>query len=120
MTFDKANFEKVLATTPIIAIIRGVTPEEAVDIARAIHDAGVRIIETPMNSPQPLDSLRRIKAEFGDEMIVGVGTVLKPEIVDQAADAGAEIIVAPNTRAAVIRRAVERGAVPLPGFATAS
>ncbi len=114
------TFDQVLAETPIVAIIRGVTPDEAVGIARAIHDAGVRIIEVPMNSPDPLESLKRINDAFGQDMIVGVGTVLNPEVVDRAADAGARIIVAPNTRTAVIRRAVERGLTPLPGFATAS
>ena len=114
------SFDKVLAATPIVAIVRGVNPDEAVEIARAIHDAGVRIIEVPMNSPGPLDSLKRIVAEFGKDMIVGVGTVLQPDVVDQAAEAGARIIVSPNTRTPVIERSVALGLTPLPGFATAS
>ena len=114
------TFDQVLARSPIVAIIRGVTPDEAVDVARAIYDAGVRIIEVPMNSPDPLESLKRINAAYGQEMIVGVGTVLNPEVVDRAADAGARIIVSPNTRSAVIKRTIERGLTPLPGFATAS
>lgn len=114
------SFDKVLAETPIVAIVRGVRPEESVEIARVLHDAGVRIVEVPMNSPEPLESLKRITAEFGDAMIVGVGTVLSPQVVDQAAEAGARIIVAPNTRTPVIERTVALGLTPLPGFATAS
>jgi 2-dehydro-3-deoxyphosphogalactonate aldolase len=114
------TFEKELARTPIVAIIRGVTPDEAPAIAEAMCEAGVRIIEVPLNSPDPFESVKRINAQLGERMIVGVGTVLSVDKVNQSAAAGARILVAPNTRCDVIRCAVKYGMTPLPGFATAT
>jgi 2-dehydro-3-deoxyphosphogalactonate aldolase len=113
------TLEDALAETPIVAILRGVKPDEVVAIAEALHGAGVRVVETPLNSPDPLDSIARLAA-FKGRLVFGAGTVLSPDRVDAVADAGGEIIVSPNTDPAVIRRALERGLVPLPGFATAS
>lgn len=113
MTLDEA-----IAVSPVVAIIRGVTPDEAVDIARAIHDGGLRAIEVPLNSPEPLKSIRRIVEAFEGRMAIGAGTVLSPEKVDAVRDAGGTIIVSPNTAPPVIRRAVELGLDPAPGFST--
>ena len=108
-----------LAEVPIIAIIRGVTPNEVEGVAEALISAGVRVIEVPMNSPDPLDSICRL-TRFSEDAVVGAGTVLTPDVVDQVAEAGGRIIVAPNTDPLVIRRSVARDLVPMPGFGSAS
>ena len=115
MTLDDA-----LAACPVVAIVRGVRPEEVVDHAHALFEAGVRGVEVPLNSPEPLFSIRRLAERFGDTMAVGAGTVLDVPSVEAVAEAGGRIIVAPNVSAEVIRRAVELGLDPAPGFATAS
>lgn len=114
------TLEEALAECPVVAIIRGVRPGEVLDIAGALFDAGVRGVEVPLNSPDPIDSIRRLGEVFGDRMICGAGTVLKPAQVDEVAKAGGRIIVSPNTQVDVIRRAVELGLDPAPGFGTAS
>lgn len=113
------TFDEAFAAMPLVAILRGVRPDEVIDIAAALLEAGIRIVEVPLNSPDPIDSIARLQAMSG-RMIWGAGTVLWPEQVDAVVDAGGTIIVSPNTDTAVIRRAVERNAVPLPGFATAT
>ncbi|MBW3617713.1 MAG: 2-dehydro-3-deoxy-6-phosphogalactonate aldolase [Proteobacteria bacterium] len=113
------TLEDALAETPIVAILRGVKPEEVEGVAEALHAAGVRVVEVPLNSPDPLDSIGRL-ARFQGRLVWGAGTVLSPERVDAVAEAGGRIVVSPNTDPAVIRRTLERGMVPLPGFATAS
>jgi 2-dehydro-3-deoxyphosphogalactonate aldolase len=107
-----------MAASPVVAIIRGVTPPEAVEIAEAIYEGGLRAVEVPLNSPDPLESIHRIAAAFAGRMAVGAGTVLSPDRVDAVKDAGGTIIVSPNTNAAVIRRAVELELDPAPGFST--
>jgi len=113
MTLDEA-----LAASPVVAIIRGVTPAEAVATAQAIYDAGLRAVEVPLNSPEPLESIHLIAEAFKGRMAVGAGTVLSPDRVDAVREAGGTIIVSPNTNPPVIRRAVELGLDPAPGFAT--
>ncbi len=113
------ELKAALGEVPIIAIIRGVTPDEVEAVAQALISAGVRVIEVPMNSPQPLDSIRRL-GRFKDQAVHGAGTVLSAEVVDQVAEAGGRIVVSPNTDAVVIRRSLERGLVPMPGFGTAT
>jgi 2-dehydro-3-deoxyphosphogalactonate aldolase len=115
MTLDEA-----LAECPVVAIVRGVSPEEVVAHAEALYGAGVRGVEVPLNSPEPLESIRRLADAFRGRMAVGAGTVLTAQAVDAVAEAGGRIIVSPNTAAAVIRRAVELGLDPAPGFATAT
>jgi 2-dehydro-3-deoxyphosphogalactonate aldolase len=115
MTLDDA-----LAECPVVAILRGVRPDEALAHAEALFAAGVRGIEVPLNSPDPLDSIRLLARAYGERMAVGAGTVLNAERVDAVADAGGRIIVAPNTSSEVIRRAVRLGLDPAPGFATAT
>lgn len=111
---------EALAACPVVAIVRGIRPQEAIEHVEQLYAAGVRGVEVPLNSPDPMDSIRRIAEAFGDRMAVGAGTVLTAAGVDEVARAGGRIIVAPNTDAAVIRRSVERGLDPAPGFATAS
>ena len=113
MTLDEA-----LAICPVVAIIRGVTPDEAEAIGEALYAGGIRAVEVPLNSPEPLESIRRLARAFEPRMVVGAGTVLSPDQVDAVRAAGGQIIVAPNTDPAVIRRAVELGLHPAPGFST--
>lgn len=115
MTLDGA-----LAECPVVAILRGVQSDEVLDHAQALFAAGVRAVEVPLNSPDPLDSIGRLAGAYGDRMAVGAGTVLTAERVGAVAEAGGRMIVAPNTSAEVIRRAIELGLTPAPGFATAT
>lgn len=117
MTHPLANF---LTESPLVAILRGVTPDTVLVIGQALFDAGFRAIEVPLNSPDPFDSIAILARHFGDTCLVGVGTVLTPEAVEKVAAAGGRLIVTPNTDPAVITRAVELGLLPMPGFATAT
>jgi 2-dehydro-3-deoxyphosphogalactonate aldolase len=111
------SYSEAFAEMPLVAIIRGVRPDEVVSVAETLYDAGIRLVEVPLNSPDPLDSIAALKA-MGGRMVWGAGTVLSAEAVDGVIGAGGSLIVSPNTDPRVIRRAVERGGVPLPGFAT--
>lgn len=110
------QLEDAWTEAPVIAVLRGVKPDEVVAVAEALFSAGVRIVEVPLNSPQPFESLGRLAAEVADRMVIGSGTVLTSEDADRCADAGGQICVAPNTDTAVIRRALERRMVPMPGW----
>jgi len=103
---------------PLVAIIRGVTPDEAEAIADAIHEGGIRIIEVPLNSPDPLKSIERIAARYGDRTLVGAGTVLNRDQVAQVKDAGGRIIVSPDSNIEVIATAAAAGLVSCPGYFT--
>lgn len=105
---------------PLIAILRGIRPEEAVPHAQALVDAGFDAIEIPLNSPDWQTSVRDVAARFGDKALIGGGTVLREAEVDALADIGARLIVTPNTRPALIAHAVGRGLQVAAGFATAS
>ena len=105
---------------PIIAILRGLTPAGAVAIGTALIDAGIRMIEVPLNSPEPLSSIARLHDRFGRDALIGAGTVLTAEAVDAVAAAGGRLIVSPNVDPAVIARSVELGLEPLPGFLSAT
>jgi 2-dehydro-3-deoxyphosphogalactonate aldolase len=105
---------------PLIAILRGITPDQAEPVAQTLFAAGIRIVEVPLNSPEPLESIQRIAAALGDQMLVGAGTVLDTESVHQVKDHGGQLIVAPNTDPAVIRASSEAGLVTRPGAATPS
>lgn len=117
MTHPLAHF---LTESPLVAILRGVTPDTVLDIGQALFDAGFRAIEVPLNSPEPFDSIARLARHLGDTCLVGAGTVLTPEAVEKVAAAGGRLIVTPNTDPSVITRAVELGLLPMPGFATAT
>ena len=114
------DFRRYFAECPLVAIIRGVTPAEAEGIASALYDGGIRIIEVPLNSPQPLDSIRIIAERFGDQTLVGAGTVLDPAEVLKVRDVGGRLIVSPNTNCAVIQATVAAGMVSSPGYFTPS
>lgn len=113
MTLDEA-----VGICPVVAILRGVRPDEVVDQAKALLEAGVRAVEVPLNSPQPLDSIARLADAVAGAMAIGAGTVLTPQAVGEVIAAGGRIIVSPNTRADVIAEAIRLGGDPAPGFAT--
>lgn len=104
----------------LVAIIRGVTPNEAEAVGEAIFDSGIRIIEVPLNSPEPLDSIERLAKRFGDNALIGAGTVLQAADVARVRDSGGRVIVSPNTFEPVIEAAAEAGMVSLPGYFTPS
>jgi 2-dehydro-3-deoxyphosphogalactonate aldolase len=103
---------------PLIAILRGITPDEAVPVGLALAEAGFRIIEVPLNSPQPFDSIQALARELGARCLVGAGTVLSPAQVDAVAQAGGRLIVMPHGDATVIRAAKAQGLYCAPGIAT--
>lgn len=105
---------------PLVAIVRGVTPAEAEAIGDAIEQSGMRIIEVPLNSPDPLDSIERLAKRFGDHLLVGAGTVLDPADVARIRDVGGRIIVSPDANRAVISAASSAGLIVSPGYFTPS
>jgi 2-dehydro-3-deoxyphosphogalactonate aldolase len=120
MTTPVMDFHRHLAACPLVAIIRGVTPDEVEAIGEAILDGGIRIIEVPLNSPDALHSVRRLAGRLGDRALVGAGTVLDVASVGAVKDAGGRIIVSPNTDTAVIAASVAAGLVSSPGYFTPS
>ena len=113
-------FRAGFADCPLVAIIRGVTPDEAEAVGAAIYEAGIRIIEVPLNSPDPMTSIARLAKSLGDRATVGAGTVLEPEQVRQVQEAGGTVIVSPNTSVPVIEAAARAGLISLPGYFTPS
>ena len=105
---------------PLIAILRGITPDEALAHVGSVIDAGFDAVEIPLNSPQWEQSIPAIVDAYGDKALIGAGTVLKPEQVDALARMGCQLIVTPNIHSEVIRRAVGYGMTVCPGCATAT
>ena len=101
---------------PLIAILRGIKPVEAESIGDALEEAGVRILEVPLNSPDPLQSIATLARAFGDRMLVGAGTLTEAAQVTQVADAGGKLIVTPHAELSVVRAAKEAGLFAVPGF----
>ena len=112
------RFEDAAKACGIVAILRGVTPDEVTGIGDALHEAGIRVVEVPLNSPQPFRSIATLAARFQNRMVVGAGTVLDVDSVDQLKSAGGQISVSPDCNPQVIARAVQNGMVPLPGVFT--
>jgi len=113
MTLDDA-----LAACGLVAILRGIKPDEAVAVGEALHGAGFRIIEVPLNSPDPFASIAALAKSAAGRFLVGAGTVLKPEQVDLLHAAGGTLCVAPDGNADVIAHAIKLGLTPLPGVFT--
>ncbi len=114
------TLDEALAQCPVAAILRGVRPEEVIAHGEALHAAGIRVVEVPLNSPEPLLSIARLAERFGEAMFVGAGTVLTVQGVADVRQAQGRLIVAPNTDPEVIRASLAGGLVPVPGFATAT
>lgn len=114
------NADTLLAELPIVAILRGVTPQRVIGVANALYAAGIRAIEVPLNSPEPFRSIELLAKEFSGRCLTGAGTVLTPADVARVADAGGRLIVTPNTNPAVIARGVEKSMTVMPGFYTPS
>src|SRR3954463_9838275 len=107
-----------LTTLPLVAILRGLLPENALEVGNALVDVGIRCIEVPMNSPDPLSSIEKLATALGQTCLIGAGTVLRPEDVKAVHDAGGQLIISPNCNPLVIEAAVRLNLVSLPGIAT--
>lgn len=116
----RMTFAEAMAACPLVAILRGVRPDEAVGIGEALVEAGFSIVEVPLNSPEPLESIRRLAAALGDRALVGGGTVLDPAQVADVQAAGGRLAVSPSVDAEVIRATAAAGMVSLPGYQTPS
>jgi 2-dehydro-3-deoxyphosphogalactonate aldolase len=103
---------------PLVAILRGITPEEVLPIGHALADAGFTIVEVPLNSPRPLESIALLRQALGDDVLVGAGTVTTVEAVGAVAAAGGQIIVMPHSDPAVVRAAKAAGLICTPGIST--
>jgi 2-dehydro-3-deoxyphosphogalactonate aldolase len=109
-----------LEKMPLIAILRGISPPEAIPVTDILFEEGFTIVEVPMNSPDPLDSIGTIAKAYGDRMLVGAGTVMSAEVVNSVGDAGGRLIVAPNFDPEVVTAAKARGMYCTPGIQTPS
>lgn len=112
------NLETAFSACPLVAILRGLTPEEALPVGEALVDAGFTILEVPLNSPRPLDSIAALSSALAGRAIVGAGTVLTTTAAEEVIAAGGQIVVMPHADTAVIARAKELGAACVPGIAT--
>ncbi|MFL9841845.1 2-dehydro-3-deoxy-6-phosphogalactonate aldolase [Sphingomonas sp. ST-64] len=120
MTGSLDAFTTHFSACPLIAIIRGVTPDAVEAVGEALVEAGIRIIEVPLNSPDPLASIERLARRLGDTALIGAGTVLNVDQVAQVTDAGGRIIVSPSVNTGVITATVAAGLVSAPGYFTPS
>jgi 2-dehydro-3-deoxyphosphogalactonate aldolase len=109
-----------LTRCPLVAILRGVRPEEAVAIGAALERQGVVIVEVPLNSPRPMESIALLAREFGERLLIGAGTVLTTAQVAEIAAAGGKLIVTPHADATIVRAAKQHGLLSVPGFFTPS
>lgn len=114
------NFDTAFAAMPLVAILRGLTSETADDIGEVLVEAGFTLIEVPLNSPRPLESIARLAKRLEGRALVGAGTVLDVASVEAVEAAGGTLIVSPNTNTAVIAAAAARGLIAVPGFQTPS
>jgi 2-dehydro-3-deoxyphosphogalactonate aldolase len=115
MPDDLARF---LDPLPLIAVLRGITPEEIPAVGATLVDHGFRLIEVPLNSPRPFESIRRLANDFGDRCLIGAGTVIDVSDVAKVRDARGALIVMPHADAAVIRETKRQQMLCLPGVAT--
>lgn len=112
------TFTDWLKRSPLVAILRGVKPDEVEAIAEVLETSGIAIVEVPLNSPDPLDSIARLAKNFGSRLLIGAGTVMTPDQVAQIAAAGGRLIVTPHADVAVTRAAKQHGLIAVPGFFT--
>ncbi len=114
------TFEEAAGRCPLIAILRGVKPSEVLDIGTALAEAGFTLIEVPLNSPEPFDSIRLLADTLEDRAMIGAGTVLTQSQAEQVAEAGGRLIVMPHAGERIVRRAKQLGLYALPGFSTST
>lgn len=114
------RLSRALAELPLVAILRGLVPGEAVAIGAVLLDAGFRILEVPLNSPEPFASIQALAEQFGDNALIGAGTVIDPADVARLREAGGQLVVTPHTDPDVIATAKAAGMACLPGVATPS
>jgi 2-dehydro-3-deoxyphosphogalactonate aldolase len=107
-----------LGACPLVAILRGIRPDEAEAVGQVLLDAGLRVIEVPLNSPDPFDSIGRLVRRFGSQALIGAGTVMTPDDVGRVQDAGGRLIVTPHAAPLVVRAAKSYGMQAAPGFFT--
>lgn len=112
------NFADWLARCPLVAILRGLTPEDAVPVGEALVAAGIAVLEVPLNSPEPLESIRRLARHFEGRALIGAGTVLTAAQVGEVAAAGGRLLVTPHADPLLVRTAKTRGMFACPGFFT--
>jgi 2-dehydro-3-deoxyphosphogalactonate aldolase len=112
------KLQKSMAALPLVAILRGLAPDEALAIGATLVEAGFRIIEVPLNSPQPFSSIETLARRFGDVCVIGAGTVLDPTAVARLEAAGGELVVMPHSDKDVIKAAKAMGLACVPGVAT--
>ncbi|WP_140986745.1 2-dehydro-3-deoxy-6-phosphogalactonate aldolase [Asticcacaulis tiandongensis] len=115
-----AQWQDILQTLPLVAILRGLKPEESVEVGEALMEAGFKIVEVPLNSPEPFVSIEKLAKSLGSRAIVGAGTVLNVESVRKLADVGGQIVISPNTNVEVIRESKALGLISFPAFFTAT
>lgn len=116
------TFQEQARRCPVVAILRGITPEEMLPVCEALRTAGIRLLEVPLNSPDALESIRRAAAKYhaADELLTGAGTVLTAQNVRDVAAAGGRFIISPDANPEVIRETRRLGLVSIPGFFTAT
>lgn len=114
------NLNELLNKMPLVAVLRHIKPEEAIEIGQVLIDAGFLCLEVPMNSPNPCESIRLMAEAFGDKALIGAGTVVTVEQVQQVADAGGKIIIMPHTDIDIVKQSKALGLTCVPGISTPS
>ena len=115
---NKISLQSYLRPLPLIAVLRGITPAEIDAVGAALIDNGFRILEVPLNSPEPFDSIARLERRFGEHCLTGAGTVIKVTDVAKVAAAGGKLIVMPHGDVEIVREAKRLGMLCVPGVAT--
>lgn len=115
---NKISLQSYLRPLPLIAVLRGITPAEIDAVGAALIDNGFRILEVPLNSPEPFDSIARLERRFGERCLTGAGTVIKVTDVAKVAAAGGKLIVMPHGDVEIVREAKRLGMLCVPGVAT--
>lgn len=116
MEIESADLRRWISRCPVIAILRGIRPDEAESIGDALEQAGVAIVEVPLNSPDPFHSIETLAHVFGDRMLIGAGTLTDPVQVTEVARAGGRLIVTPHADLSIVRAAKQAGLFAVPGF----
>ena len=117
---SQISLENATRELPLVAILRGVLPSEVIAVADVLMEEGFRVIEVPLNSPEPYESIKKLAQHCAGKALIGAGTVLSTEHVDKVAAAGGTLIISPNTNADVISYSKQKGLVSMPGFFTPS